>query len=269
VSSPPISKAREAVAGGLPRHLGLARRHPLFANSFFLWSSAGIGALSGFAFWTLAARWYGSSEIGLASAGLAGWSLLFNNVTMGVLSFVGVLIISCPCAIGIATPTALMVGVGKGAEMGILIRGAQHLEQAQNLTAVVFDKTGTLTKGEPSVTDVVPLGASDPGQILRIAASAERGSEHPLAKAVVREAQMRRIPLSDPGAVEARPGRGLQATVAGRQVLLGNRTLLQQEKIPFGPAEPVWERLESQGKTVMNLVVDILYLFLDPRISYA
>jgi len=189
-------------------------------------------------------------------ATLAGWILLFNNVTMGVLSFVGVLIISCPCAIGIATPTALMVGVGKGAEMGILIRGAQHLEQAQNLTAVVFDKTGTLTKGEPSVTDVVPLGASDPGQILRIAASAERGSEHPLAKAVVREAQMRRIPLSDPGAVEARPGRGLQATVAGRQVLLGNRTLLQQEKIPFGPAEPVWERLESQGKTVMNLVVD-------------
>ena len=196
----------------------------------------------------------------ISLATLAGWILLFGNVTMGILSFVGVLIISCPCAIGIATPTALMVGVGKGAEMGILIRGAQHLEQAQNLTAVVFDKTGTLTKGEPSVTDVVPLGTSDPEEILLVAATAERGSEHPLAKAVVREAQMRRLPLGDPGAVEARPGRGLQATVAGQRVLLGNRTLLREEGIPFGSAEAVWERLESQGKTVMNLVVEGRFL---------
>jgi Cu+-exporting ATPase len=119
-----------------------------------------------------------------------GWFLVMGNLTMAVLSFVAVVIISCPCAIGIATPTALFVGVGKGAEAGILIRGGEYLELAQKLNTVVFDKTGTLTKGEPSVTDIT---GDSPDEILRLAAIAEKGSEHPLGEAIVRAARDKKM----------------------------------------------------------------------------
>ena len=124
---------------------------------------------------------------------------------MALLSFVAVLIIACPCALGIATPAALMVGVGKGAELGILIRGAEYLERAEKLNAVVFDKTGTLTKGEPEVTGIVPEPGVTSDDVLQLAAIAEKGSEHPLAEAILKRANMTGLAIPDAEAFEAIP----------------------------------------------------------------
>ncbi len=169
--------------------------------------------------------------------------------------FIAVIIIACPCALGIATPAAIMVGTGKGAENGLLIKGAEYLEKARKVTTVVFDKTGTLTKGKPSVTDVIALGAPE-SEVVRLAASAEKGSEHPLGEAIVREAEARGLPLSSPAEFEAVPGYGIRARVDRHEILLGNRRLLQDRNIPLGGAEAVLARLESEGKTAMILAVD-------------
>ncbi len=169
--------------------------------------------------------------------------------------FIAVIIIACPCALGIATPAAIMVGTGKGAENGLLIKGAEYLEKARKVTTVVFDKTGTLTKGKPSVTDVLPMGLPE-GDILRLAASAEKGSEHPLGEAIVRAAEARTLPLTDPADFEAIPGHGIRARVGGRAVLLGNRRLMEATAIPLGAAEETLSRLQEQGKTAMILAVD-------------
>lgn len=191
----------------------------------------------------------------VAVLSFVGWWLA-GNFPLGLLSFIAVLIISCPCALGIATPAALMVGVGKGAEAGILIRGAEYLERAQKLTTVVFDKTGTLTKGEPTVTDVMPL-ASTRNEILKLAAAAEKGSEHPLGEAIVKYAQMhlREIPSSQD--FEAIVGQGVRAQVEGRRVLLGNRRLMSANGIALdATTESQIAQLEEAGKTVMLLAVD-------------
>ncbi|MDO8716149.1 MAG: heavy metal translocating P-type ATPase, partial [Dehalococcoidales bacterium] len=148
----------------------------------------------------------------IALAAFLGWFLIGGSLTAGVLAFVAVLIVACPCAIGIATPTALFVGVGKGAQSGILIRGGEYLEQAQKLTTVVFDKTGTLTKGEPSVTDVV---GENKDEVLRLAAIAEKGSEHPLGEAVVRAAREKGMVIKDAEAFEAIPGHGISVKAEG------------------------------------------------------
>ena len=134
------------------------------------------------------ASYFVPAVIGAAFFAVIGW-ILMGNYTMALLSFVAVLIISCPCALGIATPAALMVGVGKGAELGILIRGAEYLEKAEKLNAVVFDKTGTLTKGEPEVTEIVTFDGTEEDVILS-ASIAEKGSEHPLAEAIIKRANM-------------------------------------------------------------------------------
>jgi Cu+-exporting ATPase len=178
----------------------------------------------------------------------AGWYLIFGNLTVGLLAFVAVLIISCPCALGIATPTALMVGVGKGAEAGILIRGGEYLEKAQRLTTVVFDKTGTLTKGEPSVTDIL---AENEKEVLRLAAIAEKGSEHPLGEAIVRAAKEKGIEVKGAESFEAVPGHGIKVAVEGKPVLVGNRRLMQISGIDTGNLEEKIQTLEMQGKTAM------------------
>jgi Cu+-exporting ATPase len=167
-----------------------------------------------------------------------------------------VLIIACPCALGIATPAALMVGVGKGAEMGILIRGAEVLERARKLTTVVFDKTGTLTRGEPNVTDIGPLATQPEENVLRLAAAVEVGSEHPLGEAIVRAARHRGLALPAVEGFEAVPGQGIRGRVEGRMVLLGNRSLLQSERIDPRTAEQVMRLLEQEGKTAMLVGVD-------------
>jgi Cu+-exporting ATPase len=179
-----------------------------------------------------------------------------GDFPQALLAFIAVLIISCPCALGVATPAALMVGVGKGAEAGILIRGAEVLERARNINTVVFDKTGTLTRGEPNVTDIVPIGGIDPVDLLRCCAAVEVGSEHPLGEAIVRAAQHRRLELPAVKDFEAIAGHGICGTVDGRKVLFGNRRLFQREGIDVGQAESEMRRLEQEGKTAMLLGID-------------
>lgn len=190
--------------------------------------------------------------VGVALLAFVGWSLT-GNFTLALLSFIAVLIISCPCALGIATPAALMVGVGKGAETGILIRGGEFLERAQALTTVVFDKTGTLTKGEPSVTDVIPLSDYDEDKILELAASAEKGSEHPLGEAIVRAAAEKRLVMAEIGHFEASPGKGIVVQIESREVLLGNRKLMRENAVEIEDIENILQDLEEQGKTAMIL----------------
>lgn len=184
------------------------------------------------------------------------WYLVLGNFITGLLSFVAVLIIACPCALGIATPAALMVGVGKGAEAGILIRGAEYLERSQKIKTVVFDKTGTITKGEPSVTDIVPAAKYTQEKILEYAAAVEKGSEHPLAQAIVKESEMRTIPTLGLSDFEAISGMGVKAIVGKTRVLFGNRKLMKKFDIDFESIENTMESLESEGKTVMILGID-------------
>ncbi len=169
---------------------------------------------------------------------------------------VAVLIIACPCALGLATPTSIMVGTGKGAENGILIRSAEALEMAHKLDAIVLDKTGTITKGKPELTDVVVGGAVAEAELLRLAASVEKASEHPLAQAIVDGAKARRIELTDPSEFEAIPGHGVRAVVDKRRVALGNRKLLEQTGAGLNGLETKAQALASNGKTPMYVVVD-------------
>jgi Cu+-exporting ATPase len=184
-----------------------------------------------------------------------GWCLA-GAFPQGLLAFIAVLIISCPCALGVATPAALMVGVGKGAEAGILIRGAEVLERARRLNTVVFDKTGTLTRGEPNVTDIVAFGGTGEPEVLRLAAAVEAGSEHPLGEAIVRAAQQRGLALPAVGGFEAIAGHGIRGTVDGRAVMLGNRRLFKREAIDPAAAEAAMVRFEGDGKTAMLVGCD-------------
>jgi Cu+-exporting ATPase len=192
--------------------------------------------------------------VGVALLAFIGWGIA-GNFPQALLAFIAVLIIACPCALGIATPAALMVGVGKGAEAGILIRGAEVLERARNLTAIVFDKTGTLTKGEPSVTDVLAFSGSK-DDVLAAAAAVEVGSEHPLGEAIVREAHARNVSLPAVTGFEAIAGHGIKGIVKDRSVMLGNRRLFKCEGIDTAAAEETMVRLESQGKTAMLVGAD-------------
>jgi len=198
------------------------------------------------------ASYFVPAVIGVAVLSFLGWYVIAGNPTLALLSFIAVLIIACPCALGIATPAALMVGVGKGAEMGILIRGAEHLEKAEKLNTVVFDKTGTLTKGEPSVTDVVSAGKEE-NEVLKLAAAAEKSSEHPLAEAVLKEAESRGIAIEAPEFFEAVPGHGIRIKYHGSEVLLGNRKLMQDNSVDIRNIEDKIAKLEEQGKTAMIL----------------
>ena len=182
------------------------------------------------------------------------WALT-GDLTLAVLSFVAVLIISCPCALGIATPTALMVGVGRGAEMGILVRGGEYLERTRKLQVIVLDKTGTITQGEPKVTDIASVDASE-DEVLSYAAAVERDSEHPLAAAVVDAATDKGVKVSPADEFEAVSGSGVRGTVNGHHVLLGNRSFLESEGIPYDHFDPEAKKWESEGKTVMFLSVD-------------
>jgi Cu+-exporting ATPase len=177
----------------------------------------------------------------LSSLGVFGLSMLVSAT---------VLIIACPCAVGMATPAAIMAGTGKGAEHGILFKGGDAVEATSRLQFVVFDKTGTLTRGEPSLTDVVAL-AGDEGEVLRLAAIAEKNSEHPLGEAIVRGARGRELALTDPARFNAIPGHGIEAVVDGRTVLLGNRRLMARSRIGIEAGLPEAERLEEEGKTAM------------------
>ena len=194
--------------------------------------------------------------VGIAAFTFFLWSVpLGESVAHALVFFIAVLIIACPCALGIATPAAIMVGTGKGAENGLLIKGGEYLEKAHKLTTALFDKTGTLTKGRPSVTDVVPVGAISEAEILRLAASAEKGSEHPLGQAIVQAASAMGV-MEDPSDFEAIPGQGVRAAIGERRILIGNRSLMLSAGIPVHAAEFVLQAMEEAGKTAMILAVD-------------
>ena len=188
--------------------------------------------------------------IAAVTFGLHWW--LAQNLAAAVINAVAVLVIACPCAMGLATPTAIMVGTGKGAEVGVLIRGGDSLEKVRRLSAVVFDKTGTLTRGRPEVTDVVPLAGPEPTELLSLAAAVEQSSEHPLGEAIVRAAEQRGVPIA-PGLsdFDYRPGRGVRARVNGEAVLLGNRRFMEESGINLAEAEEALVALESEGKTAV------------------
>ena len=172
-----------------------------------------------------------------------------------LLNTVAVLIIACPCAMGLATPTAIMVGTGKGAEHGILIKDAESLEIAHKINTVVFDKTGTLTKGKPEVTDIVSTNKIKKDEILKFAASIEKGSEHSLAESIVKKADEEKLVLGQVKGFKAIAGHGVEGIIEGKQVYFGNRKLMEQENIKIGSYLDHIERLENQGKTVMMLAV--------------
>ena len=176
--------------------------------------------------------------------------------TYAFLNFIAVLIIACPCALGLATPTSIMVGTGKGAEHGILIRGAEALETAHQLNTIVLDKTGTLTKGEPSVTDVIASKDSTRQEILTLAASAEKGSEHPLGEAIVRRAKEEHSILLEPKGFQAIAGYGIEAIIDSKKILLGNPRLMEERKIALNGLSQEAERLSNEGKTPVFLAVD-------------
>ena len=180
-----------------------------------------------------------------------------SRLSMALVTAVSVLIIACPCALGLATPTAIMVGTGRGAEKGILIKGGEALETAYKLTAIVLDKTGTITHGKPSVTDVVPSRSSsfDTTELLRLAASAERRSEHPLAAAIVREAGARGITLAEPTNFQAVVGHGVEAVVDGHRVLVGKAGLLDQRGVAVSLSDDA-AKLAALGRTPMFVAVD-------------
>jgi Cu+-exporting ATPase len=177
-------------------------------------------------------------------------------LTYAFLNFVAVLIIACPCALGLATPTSIMVGTGKGAENGILIRGAEALETAHQLTTIILDKTGTLTKGEPSVTDIIESEKFTKREILTLAASAERGSEHPLGEAIVKKAREEDLNILDSKDFQAIAGHGIGATVDSKGILFGNLRLMEEEKVSLNGLLNKAEELSNEGKTSMFLAVD-------------
>ena len=177
-------------------------------------------------------------------------------LTRGLVSAVSVLIIACPCALGLATPLSIMVGTGKGAENGVLIRSAEALETAQRIRTVVLDKTGTITKGEPSLTDVISIGEFEDAEVLRMAASAERLSEHPLAEAVVRGAEERGISLAGAEDFESETGMGIRAIIGGRKIVVGRRRLLEDSGVDTAALEQFVSRLEAEGKTAICAAVD-------------
>lgn len=210
-----------------------------------------------FADWV--SSWFVPLVIIIAILTFIGWLAVGAGITFALLASVSVLVIACPCALGLATPTAIMVATGKGAEHGILIRGGEPLEAANKINTVVFDKTGTLTKGKPEVTEILTISGTEQ-DVLRIAGSLEQGSEHPLAESIVRHAKGKNVTLSKAEGFKAIPGHGVEGCLDGKSYALGNRALMVKRGIALDNADKDMERLESAGKTAMLLSDDTMLL---------
>ena len=195
--------------------------------------------------------------LSLATLSALGWYFLAGeSLSFSLSIFIAVLVIACPCALGLATPTAIMVGTGKGAENGILIKSGQALEAAYQLDTIVLDKTGTITVGKPSLTDLLPLGDLNRSDLLRLIASVEQHSEHPLAQAILEAAQQEELDLLPVSHFEAMVGRGLSAQVEGRQLLVGNESLMKDKNIDSSVFQEQLLELSQEGKTAMFVAVD-------------
>jgi heavy metal translocating P-type ATPase len=194
----------------------------------------------------------------IAVAAWVVWYVAGPEPRAGFATYVlaSVLLIACPCALGLATPTAILVGTGRGARSGILFRNAEALERARAVTTVLLDKTGTVTEGKPRVTDVVPAAGTQEDDVLRIAAALEKHSAHPVAAAVVAAAVERNLPVAGTESFESRPGRGVEGVVGGRRAAVGNAALLEEAKVDPSPMAEASERLSGEGKTPLFVAVD-------------
>ena len=194
--------------------------------------------------------------ISLATIGALAWYLYGETGVFSLTIFISVLVIACPCALGLATPTAIMVGTGKGAEYGVLIKSGTALETAHRIQTIVFDKTGTITEGKPKVTDIITTQGTDESYLLQLAASAEKGSEHPLGEAIVKEAENREVELKKIDLFKAIPGHGIEVTIDGNRILLGNKKLMDESKVSLENLEEKSQVLAGEGKTPMYIAVE-------------
>ncbi len=192
----------------------------------------------------------------IAVIAFAGWMISGQSLVFSLTVFIAILVIACPCALGLATPTAIMVGTGKGAENGILIKGGEALETTHKIKTIVFDKTGTITEGKPQVTDVITVNGFDKNKLLQLAASAEKGSEHPLGEAIVKGAETENLSLLPVTDFEAITGRGIKVTVNGSEILAGNFKLMNELNIATESMENESHRLAGEGKTPMYIAID-------------
>ena len=184
------------------------------------------------------------------------WYIGTRDLEFALTIFISVLVIACPCALGLATPTAIMVGTGKGAENGILIKGGEALETAHKINTIVFDKTGTITEGKPNVTDVLTTEGKDTDKLLQITASAEKNSEHPLGQAIVRGAQSKGLKFLEVNHFVSITGRGIQAEIGGQTMLAGNRKLMDEQGISLSPLTVASDRLAEEGKTPIYIAIE-------------
>ena len=192
----------------------------------------------------------------LAVIAFLAWFLTGHGLAFSLTIFISVLVIACPCALGLATPTAIMVGTGKGAENGILIKGGEALEITHKINTIVFDKTGTITEGNPEVTDIIPVSGVPREQLLQVAASGEKGSEHPLGEAIVRGAEKENLEFLNVEQFNAIPGHGIEVTIGGMNVLIGNRKLMDERKISLKELQGTSDKLAGEGKTPMYIAMD-------------
>jgi Cu+-exporting ATPase len=204
------------------------------------------------------AGWFVPAVIAVAIAAFAAWAVYGPEprLAFGLVAAVSVLIIACPCALGLATPMSIMVGVGRGAQMGVLIKNAEALERMERIDTLIVDKTGTLTEGKPKVVTVVSAGGYSVTEVLRLAASVERASEHPLADAIVNEAKDRSIQIADVQEFDSPVGKGALGTVEGKKVLLGNASFMRSQGVDTSAMEAEAERQRGEGATVINMAVE-------------
>ncbi len=193
---------------------------------------------------------------GIATLAFLAWLISGVPLSFAVTIFISVLVIACPCALGLATPTAIMVGTGKGAENGILIKGGEALETTHKINTIVFDKTGTITEGKPEVTDIITVSGVQRDRLLQIAASGEKGSEHPLGEAIVRGAEKEQLPMLKVQQFEAIPGHGIEVVIDGIHVLIGNKKLMDNRNISMAELKNKSDQLAEEGKTPMYIAMD-------------
>lgn len=192
----------------------------------------------------------------IAALSAVVWLLAGKDAVFALKAFIAVLVIACPCALGLATPTAIMVGTGKGAEYGVLIKGGEALETTHKINTIVFDKTGTITEGRPEVTDIITTDIIDENSLLLLAASAEKSSEHPLGEAIVRGAEKQGLEIKKLESFKAIPGHGIEVVIEGKQIMLGNRKLMVERTISLTELEEQSDKLASEGKTPMYIAID-------------
>ncbi|MDF2539183.1 MAG: copA, partial [Herbinix sp.] len=194
--------------------------------------------------------------VSIAIIGFLAWFLTGHTLAFSLTIFISILVIACPCALGLATPTAIMVGTGKGAENGILIKGGEALETTHKINTIVLDKTGTITEGKPEVTDIITVNGISQNQLLQMAASGEKGSEHPLGEAIVRGAEKAKLEFLKVDQFAAIPGHGIEVTMNGNKILIGNKKLMDERKISMEELKAKSDQLAAEGKTPMYIAMD-------------